>query len=79
MEINTDLNQLSIDKGHDIKGLDDDQSKALAELKSRVEEEHKDLNLGSDDRIYLRYLFACNFNVQKAYDRVSTVNHDSCR
>lgn len=51
--------------------LDEAQLKALEELKAKVQEEQPDINLGPDDRIYLRYLHACNFNVQKAYDRVS--------
>lgn len=50
--------------------LDDTQLKALEELKILVQEGHPDLDLGSDDRIYVRYLYTTSFHVQKAYDRL---------
>ncbi|KAL1458593.1 hypothetical protein WDU94_008730 [Cyamophila willieti] len=50
--------------------LNTDQIKALEQLKVRVLEEEKDLDLGPEDRIYIRYLYACNFNVDKAFDRL---------
>lgn len=50
--------------------LNEQQEKALEEFKTLVTTQLPDLYLGTNDTIYLRFLFACNFNIQRAYDRL---------